>query len=130
MTRVLVMLGILSSLFGCSRQSNPKAGMLCTVDDGEGFYRVAKVLVVDHRGVHIRLYKNRWKERPQTVDVTSLTVGSIHDTDGFGMGHLPLTKRAFAAWKPISIGEQPVQKEELDGYEIWKDQSGSYFGDK
>lgn len=124
-----VMISLLSLLFGCSRQSEPKAGALCTVDDGDE-YRIAKVLVVDERGVHVRVYKNKWKERPKTIDTSVLSLGSVNDKDGFGMGHLPLTKRAFAGWKPIVVGQEDVKKEELDGYDMWKDGGGGYFGDK
>ena len=123
--------GIFDFLLGRPRQSGIMAGTICTVDDGEGFYRVAKVLFIDDGGVHMRLYKNRWKERPQMVDMSTLSLGSIHDKDGFGMGHLPLTKLAFDAWKPVVTGHEKVRQEELDGYEIWKDSGGGgYFGKK
>ncbi|HXB60958.1 MAG TPA: hypothetical protein VNU95_15400 [Candidatus Acidoferrales bacterium] len=118
---------IFDFLFGRSQQSEIMPGTICTVDDGEGFYRVAKVLVVDGGGFHMRLYKNRWKERPERVDMSELGLGSIHDKDGFGMEHVPLTKRAFAAWKPVMVEHEDVRQEELDGYEIWKDSGGGYF---
>src|ERR1700733_10343977 len=121
---------IFDFLFGRSRQSKIMPGTICTVDDGEGFYRVAKVLVIDDAGFHMRLYKNRWKERPETVDMSTLTLGSIHDKDGFGMGHVPLTSRASAAWKPVVMENEKVRQEDLDGYEIWKDSGGGYFGKK
>jgi hypothetical protein len=124
------MMKFLSFIFGGAEQSHPKAGDLCTVDDGEGFYRVAKILAVDGRGVHVRLYKNRWNERPKSVDTSALSLGNINDKDGFGMGHIPLTKQAFAAWTPVVLGKQEVLKEELDGYEMWKDGGGGYFGNK
>jgi hypothetical protein len=123
------MLGIFDFIFRHTEQSKIMPGTICTVNDGEGFYRVAKVLVID-AGVHMSLYKNKWKERPQTVDINTLSLGTIHDKDGFGMGHLPLTKHAFAAWEPVVIGYEEVKQEELDGYEIWKDSGGGYFGKK
>ncbi len=124
------MISLLSFLFGCAPQHQDKAGTLYTVDDGEGSYVVAKILVVDDRGVHVRLYKNKWKERPKSVDTSLFSVGTVHDKDGVGIGHLPLSKRAFAAWKPSVIGHQEVKKEELEGYEMWKEGGGGYFGDK
>ena len=54
------------------------------------------MLAVDEVGVHVRLYKNKWKERPEKVDASTLSLGGVDDKDGFGMGHLPLTKRTFA----------------------------------
>lgn len=128
--KLLAMISLFSFLAACARQPAVTPGSLCTVDDGEGFYRVAKVLVVDDVGVHTRLYKNRWKERPEQVDLSLLSLGSIHDKDGFGMGHLPLTKRSFAAWKPVVFGKEEVKKEELEGYDMWKEGGGGYFGDK
>jgi hypothetical protein len=50
-----------------------------------------KVLAVDHSAIHVRLYKNRFTNRPQSVDTRELSLGSIDDPDGFGVGHLPLS---------------------------------------
>lgn len=91
-------LGTLTTLFGMSGCGESfRAGGLYSVDDGEGWYRIAKVLVVENDGVHVRLYKNKFKTRPTSVEFASLSLGSIHDKDGFGMGHLPLIHRAFEA---------------------------------
>lgn len=121
-------MGLFSFLFGCSRSPALKAGALYSVNDGEGFYRVAKILVLDEQGVHIRLYKNKWKERPATVDVSTLSMGSIDDPEGFGMGHLPLSRKAFTAWQPMFVQDGTVANEELDGYQMWKEGGGGYFG--
>lgn len=59
-----------------------------------------KVLAVDEDAVHIRVYKERFSTRPATVDTDGLTLGSIDDADGFGVGHLPLTHEEFALWQP------------------------------
>ncbi|MCW5891051.1 MAG: hypothetical protein KIT14_10925 [bacterium] len=125
----IVLLG-LSEICGC-RPSQPKleVGALYSVDDGEGHYRIAKILALDDRGVHMRLYKKKFSTRPATADPSSLTLGSVDDADGFGMGHLPLTRRAFLAWEPVFIAPGVVSAEELDGYEIWKE-GGGYFGDE
>jgi hypothetical protein len=106
----------------------PIAGALYSVDDGEGHYRVAKILAVDPDGVHIRLYKNKFNERPARVDIVSLDLGSIHDPDGFGMGHMPLSYASFSAWEPIFLMANGVDEEELEGYVYWKEAQGGYFG--
>ena len=108
--------------------TTPQKGALYSVDDGEGFFRVAKVLAVDPGGVHVRLYKNRFTVRPATTDPSKLDLGTIHDPDGFGMGHLPLTHRAFAAWLPVCLSVGSVTEEELDGYWEWQSAQGGYFG--
>ncbi len=127
--KIIIMAAVLSLLFGCVNAPQPQTGGLYSVDDGEGWFRIAKVLVVDNQGVHIRLYKNRWKHRPTSIDEKTLSLGTIHDKDGFGMGHLPLTKSAFQAWSPVLIKITTVIDSELDGYKEWQSSGGSgYFG--
>lgn len=105
-----------------------KVGGLYSVDDGEGNYRVAKILALDDSAVHIRLYKNKYQSRPASVDASSLSLGTIHDKDGFGMGHLPLSRAAFANWQPAFLFQSAVTDEELEGYEMWKESQGGIFG--
>lgn len=106
----------------------PVPGALYSVDDGEGNFRVAKVLVVDEGGVHIRLYKNKFAVRPLQVDVLILDLGSIHDPEGFGMGHLPLAHAAYLAWEPVFLMWSVLDGDELEGYRYWQDTQGGYFG--
>ena len=120
---------------GCSEvfspqgtQVAPEPGSLYSVNDGEGWFRIAKVLAVDEKGVHIRLYKNRFKDRPTTVDKRALSLGKVDDPDGFGMGHLPLTRAAFVAWQPKLLERGEVSSEELDGFLEWQKSGGGYFG--
>jgi hypothetical protein len=116
-------------LVACGAKSEPtKAGALYSVDASKGYYQVAKVLAVTQLGVHIRLYKNRFESRPTNVDFAGLKLGNIHDTDSLGIGHLPLTHRAFAQWHPIYMVGSAVLQDELDGYEEWKSAQGGYFG--
>ena len=108
-------MGLLGSLISCARTPEVKEGALYRVNDGEGWFRVAKILVVDDGGIHIRLYKNKWKERPQAVDISVLSLGSIHDADGFGMGHLPLARKSFGAWLPMFVQDGQVAKKNWMG---------------
>jgi hypothetical protein len=115
--------------FACAmKHTELKVGGLYSVDDGEGHYRVAKILALDDSAVHICLYKNKYGSRPATVDASSLSLGTIHDKDGFGMGHLPLSKAAFANWQPAFLSQSSVTDEELEGYEMWKEDQGGVFG--
>ena len=120
-------MGLLGCLFGCSQSPALKAGAIYSVEDGEGAYRVAKILVLDEQGVHVRLFKNTWNERPAQIEISELSLGSVHDGEDVGLGHLPLTKKAFAAWRPILVQSGTVAKDELDGYEMWKEGGGGYF---
>jgi len=130
-TSIVSLLGVLTALFGCGgAQPTEKVGSLYSVDDGEGWFRVAKVLVVENEGVHIRFYKNKFKARPDSIEFSSPSLGTVHDADGFGMGHLPLTHRAFRAWKPVLLAENTIAENELEGYRAWKDAKGGFFGGK
>jgi hypothetical protein len=87
--------------------------------DDDGTFRVAKVLVVDDEAVHVRVYKERFDDRPREVDTNDLSLGSVHDEGSFGVGHLPLAREEFLRWEPILIKSESVAEEELDGYEMW-----------
>jgi hypothetical protein len=87
--------------------------------DDDGTYRVVKVLAADDEAVHVRVYKQRFPERPTTVDPQRLTLGTAHDSDGFGVGHLPLAHQEFMLWEPQLIGSTELREEELDGYRMW-----------
>jgi hypothetical protein len=122
----LVLLG--SAFQGCgSEPSTFKAGGLYTVKDGKGGFKIAKVLVAEKGMVHVRLYKNAFPARPATVAPADLSLGSIKDKDGFGMGHLPLSLAAFTDWAPILLMESPVTEKELEGYKLWQEGGGGAF---
>jgi hypothetical protein len=100
-------------------------GDICSIKSGESGYGVVKILVVDQHVIHIRRYKNRFAERPYQIDPAGLSVGTIHDADGFGVGHLPVSATGFASWMPARICRRDVTKEELEGYQCWlEDQAG------
>jgi hypothetical protein len=90
-------------------------------------YVIAKILAIDSVGVHIRLYKERFSERPIQVETGLLTLGSIHDKDGFGFGHLSILRDLFASWDPLLIATETLDEEELEGYKMWPDSNGGYF---
>ena len=117
--------------FGCSKSDSSdvplKPGSLYSVDDGEGAFKIAKVLVVEDQGVHIRLYKNTYSTRPDKIDPSTLSLGSFLDKDGFGIGHLPLSLKGFRVWKPALLMEGKVAPDELEGYNTWKEGGGGVF---
>ena len=136
MKRVILILGalavaVIALAIVTSRKSRVRynPGEFYSVQDRAG-YKVAKILAVDSRVVHVRLYKNYFSDRPQTVNINTLTLGSIHDADGFGVGHLPVTAATFSSWLPMLITRTAVTQEELEGYEEWKKSKGGAFGEK
>ncbi len=99
-----------------------KAGSICTVDDGDGKFGIVKILVIDEEVVHVKIFKNKYDQRPDEVDIKTLSIGSVYDEDGFGVGHAPIDRKGFDNWQPIAIAFEEVSKEDLEGYEIWKEQ--------
>jgi hypothetical protein len=124
-----LLLVLYALVLGCrpSMSADPQLGGLYSVLGDENSFSVAKVLVVDDKGIHIRLYKQKFPSRPESVDEGTLTLGSIHDSDGFGMGHLPLAREAFWRMEPQLIQVSTVKEDELDGYREWKQAGGGVF---
>src|SRR6476660_769648 len=89
-----------------------------SIVDGETF-SVAKVLKLEEETVHIRLYKQLFLQRPRSIDPGALTLGTIHDKDGFGMGHLPLRLATFLDSEPMFLAHAEVTAQELEGYNFW-----------
>src|SRR5438128_1683090 len=75
-----------------------KPGGIYSCKSGNGHFSVVKVLVVENGAVHVRLHKNRFKERPVTIDLKELEVA---------VGHVPLSETGFRNWEPVLLLEQP-----------------------
>ncbi len=127
---LLVLAALASGLCGCHRRPEPVAGGLYSVIDDQGHYRTAKVVALDADGIHLRLYKNRWERRPKEVAPNSLALGTINDQDGFGVGHLVLTKEDFGSWKPMFLFRADLTPDELAGVKMWRQGAGGDFVDK
>ncbi|HRI59921.1 MAG TPA: hypothetical protein PK228_09360 [Saprospiraceae bacterium] len=114
----------------------------------ETCYKVLKVLAVDEAngkpyGIHIRLYGRRFAQpptkvgEPEDMDVVaktppgeSLTIGAVlaaMNPTEMTMGHLPYTYDAFLRMEPKFIQAGTVEEAELEGYRIWKEDSGGYW---
>jgi hypothetical protein len=102
-------------------------GGLYSIRDKHG-YGVVKVLAVDPDIVHIRLYKNTFPDRPTNIDPSTLSIGKIADSDGIGIGHMPISRGDFLSWEPVLIMRSKVTPDELEGYEEWKKDRGGVFG--
>lgn len=95
-------------------------GAYYSIIDGEVF-SIAKVLKLEQEIVHVRIYKQHFPQRPRSIDPAALTLGTIHDKDGFGMGHLPLRLATFLESEPMFLTHAEVTPQELEGYNVWKD---------
>src|SRR5258708_15230761 len=109
-----------------SETALPIEGGLHVTGNGER-YGVLKVLKVEEDIVHVRIYKNRFAEVPGQIDPSTLTLGTIHDADGFGIGHTPIKLEAFLAWHPRFLQHSLVEPDELEGYEEWKECGGGVW---
>jgi len=98
-------------------------GAYYSIIDGDVF-SIAKVLKLESETVHVRIYKQHYPQRPRSLDPGALTLGTIHDKDGFGMGHLPLRLATFMDREPIFLTHAEVQPDELEGYNLWKESAG------
>src|SRR5439155_20052955 len=112
------------AMLGCSREGSApvakddmsiKVGGLYATQDKDGSWRVMKVLAVDEFAVHLRSYANKFPEQPKDIDPAKLTLGSINDPGGFGIGHVPLAKEGFFKDNPVLVKVAPVKEEELEG---------------
>jgi hypothetical protein len=116
---------ILLTLFitSCSKsEGDLRAGSICTIENGDGTFGVVKVLVINAEEAHVKIYANKYDQRPAAVDLKTLNMGSIDSGEGFGVGHVPLARKGFDEWKPVEVSYEEVTKDDLEGYEMWKNQ--------
>ncbi len=97
-----------------------------SIVDGE-IFSIAKVLKLEPEIVHVRIYKQKFQQRPRSIDPAQLALGTIHDTDGFGMGHLPLRLETFQNSEPLFLTYAEVLAAELEGYNMWKEHGGGVW---
>lgn len=90
-------------------------------------YGIAKLLKVDARTVHLRLYSDMWPERPSTVDPWALRLEPSW-SDSPGIAHMPLSLTVYFSMEPNFVRLAMVGTTELDGYRAWKASGGRKFG--
>jgi len=121
-------MSVLSRLFGRSHDKPIEGGLYYTPAE-KGGYTALKILKIDDRGVHVRLYSNHFRAPPTRIDETTLyrTGMDLKPGETLGMGHLPISKESFAKWATVFVQRSTVQQQELEGYEQWKKAKGGYF---
>jgi hypothetical protein len=120
----ILYLAVCFAAWGCGQPAGDPSipvGGLYASQDSDGTWRVTKVLAVDDDAVHLRIYANKFREQPKDVDPAKLTLGSINDPGGFGIGHFPVAKEGFHADYPVFIKVVPVAEDELEGYRMYLD---------
>jgi hypothetical protein len=110
-------------------------GVYSVAVDARG-YAIARVLATGRRSVHVRVYSNRYGERPTriersqlflapTPDLSDAPLNATHpdsraDPGAFAIGHLPLRRSSFAAWRPRLIRVEPLESADLEDYRAWR----------
>jgi hypothetical protein len=102
------------------------AGDLCSIISEDEF-AVVKVLALDRDVVHVRIYKEKFPQRPASINPAGLSLGSIDDPGGFGVGHLPLSYGTFGSWIPIRIQGDSVTDDELVWVLEWHKSKGGVW---
>ena len=77
--------------------------------------------------VHVRIYKERFATRPKSIEMDALTLGTINDADGFGVGHIPLSCACFGSWLPVRFRTDPVADDEVIWVTEWEKSDGSVW---
>lgn len=116
---------IVISLMACSRRGGTSnaageivVGGLYASQGEDGVFRVSKVLAVDDSAVHVRIYENKFKTLPESLDPSTLSLGGIGDPDGFGIGHAPLAREGWLS-SHVFLKKEAVSEEELEGYKYY-----------
>lgn len=93
----------------------------------KGLFRAVQILKTDDTGVHLRLYPGAWQDRPTVLHVPDLP---RPDEEPHGIGHLPFTRKSFFAMGPKLASSEAVAitEEDLEGYRMWQENKGGYFG--
>jgi hypothetical protein len=110
-------------------------GVYSVAVDARG-YAIARVLATGRQSVHVRVYSNRYRDRPATIDRSELFLAPIPDLSdaalnatqpdkrpdpgAFAIGHLPLRRSSFAAWRPQLIRFEPLEATDLVEYRAWR----------
>jgi hypothetical protein len=113
-----------------------RTGGLYSVAVDDRGYAIARVLAVSRRSVHVRVYSNRYRERPKTMERSQLFLApppdlseaalnatrpeNRPDPGAFAIGHLPLRRSSFAAWRPRLIRVDRLEPADLADYRAWR----------
>jgi len=132
-----------------------QVGAVYSLDSGAGIFRVGQLLDLDDGHVHVRLYQQRFGRRPSRTDLAPLGLGRPnHYADiqplrpgvkavvagsptvpwllldgGFGLPHVPLTRRAFDDAAPVELFKAGVTVALMEPIAAWHGRNGGAFGE-
>jgi hypothetical protein len=113
-----------------------RTGGLYSVAVDDRGYAVARVVATGRDSVHVRVYSNRYRDRPLRIDRSELflvanadmsdaALNATHPEDrsdpgAFASPHLPLRRASFLAWRPRLIRVEPLEPDDLAEYRTWR----------
>ena len=95
----------------------PQPGATYSLNDGEGGFRVGKVVVSQEEVIFVQLYGNRWTSRPDRDALKTLAPPTP-------VAYSPAT---FAGMQPAHLKDDTVLPEEQDAYAAWKKSNADVF---
>ena len=117
---------ILLALASCSEKpkvegvplsGEPQPGALYSLNDGEGGFRVGKVVAIEDNAVFIHLYEKRWTSRPTRSEAKAAEKPTA----------LAYSPQSFTSMQPLHLEDGTVSAEELSGYESWRRSKRAVF---
>ena len=101
----------------CSSEKDKiEPGSICTIENGEGGFRLVKVLEVDNNKVQLMVFKNVYPQRPASVGLDALELdNSSGETHHINSNREEMTRAEFDSRKPVVVAFEKVVKEELKG---------------
>ena len=90
--------------------SPPQAGAIYSLNDGEGGFRIAKVVASEPELVFVHLFTRRLTARPVSVEA------------GISQNPAPVafSPATFSGMQPVVINSATVSLEETESYIAWK----------
>jgi len=100
--------------------NKPNPGDIFIIPNENREYEILKVIAVDDEGIHLRFYEDIFTDKPTSVCTETLE---------WFLGHIPMSWDVWDDMEKEQIQNDPVSKEELEGYLYWKDEVGGVFQD-
>jgi len=87
----------------------PQPGALYSLNDGEGGYRLGKVLVVEDEIIFTKCFTDRWTRRPSLAEARKATTPVS----------VAYRLQSFRDMKPVPLENGTVTAEEREAFEEW-----------
>ena len=90
-------------------------GGIYSVRRPDDTYGIVRLLRLDEDTAHLRLYVNRYYERPQAIRPEDLKMQGGAGGVEMGLEHMPMPLKGFRKWQPRLLLVTEVSDQELSG---------------